>query len=475
MEVAMKMNRQSGQVLIGVALALVVLAGFAGLAIDMGTLRYQRRLQQTAADAAALSAASNLVYSSGVTLGARNAATQNGFTDNNSGAGCVGGSVGCVSVAVIVGPTVGPHTGDARYVEATVTAIQPTYFMNIFGVNSSLVATRAVATNISGGSKNSCLVTLGAPQASIEGVNVTGNAKINAPNCGIADNGNFDTTGNAYTVVADSFAVSGQCLGNDCRSSNTVCTQTATGCPTYGTAAAPDPLANGPSPVTPPPTQPISSTCGGVVACDWVSPTGASTIQPGTYHSIQIGKNSVVTMAPGIYYIDGSVGGSGAGLNFQGGATLISQGYGVSPATTANPCGSDPLSQISGVMIFFTNTSTINKAVGGGGVNVPNINLCPMNSSQPENPGGAYTGILLYQDPADTTQAYLSGNNTSTFNGEIYMPTAQLTFYGDASFTVSGQVVVNSIAITGNPTVNLGFFPGGAPATANLTVPALVE
>jgi len=463
----MKMNKQSGQVLISVALGLVVLAGFAGLAIDMGTLRYQRRLQQTAADAAALSAASNLVYSSGVTLGARNAATLNGFTDNNAGAGCVGGAVGCVSVAVNIGPTVGPHTGDTKYVETTVTAIQPTYFMNIFGVNSSLVATRAVATNISGGSKNSCLVTLGAPTAAIEGVNVTGNAKINAPNCGIADNGNFDTTGNSYTVVADSFSVSGQCVGNDCKSSNVQCTQTATGCPTYGTAAAPDPLTNGPSPITAPADPGYSSTCAGAVPCDWVSPTGASTIQPGKYESILIGKNSVVTMAPGIYYIDGSVGGSNAGLNFQGGATLISQGY----LGGANPCGADPATQIAGVMIFFTNTSTINKAVGGGGVNVPNVNLCPMNTTQ----SSMYAGILLYQDPADTTQAYLSGNNTSMFNGEIYMPTAQLTFYGDASFTVTGQVVVNSIAITGNPTVNLGFFPGGSPATANLTVPALVE
>ena len=45
----MKLNKQSGQVLIGVAVAMVVLAGFAGLAIDMGTLRYQKRLQQTAA------------------------------------------------------------------------------------------------------------------------------------------------------------------------------------------------------------------------------------------------------------------------------------------------------------------------------------------------------------------------------------------------------------------------------------------
>jgi len=130
----MKLNKQSGQVLVGTAVALVVLAGFAGLAIDMGTLRYERRLQQTAADSAAMVAASNLVYNSGVALGARNAATQNGFTDSDSGAGCVGSVLGCVSVAVNVGPSVGPHAGDTKYVEAIVTAVQPTYFMNIFGV-----------------------------------------------------------------------------------------------------------------------------------------------------------------------------------------------------------------------------------------------------------------------------------------------------------------------------------------------------
>src|SRR5262245_32973115 len=334
----MKMNKQSGQVLIGVALGLVVLAGFAGLAIDMGTLRYQRRLQQTAADAAAMTAASNLVYNSGVTLGARNAATANGFTDTDSGGGCTSKAQGCVSVAVNVGPTSGPHTGDTKYAEAIVTAVQPTYFMNIFGVSKSVVAARAVATNITGSGKNNCLITLGPPQASIEGVNVTGTAWINAPNCGIADNGNFDTTGNAYKVTADSFSVSGQCLGNDCRTPNTQCTQTSTGCPTFGTAAASDPLVNGPSPIQPPAQPAYSTSCPAVPPagfCDYVSQAGSTaTLQPGTYNSIQMGSNSTLTLAPGIYYINGSLNGSNAGLNFRGGATLASQGY----LGGTNPC-----------------------------------------------------------------------------------------------------------------------------------------
>src|SRR5437868_9585661 len=80
-ETVMKFTKQSGQVLFGTAAALVVLAGFAGLAIDMGTLRYQRRLQQTAADGAAIAGAQNLAFGFGVLGPGQAAATQNGFTD----------------------------------------------------------------------------------------------------------------------------------------------------------------------------------------------------------------------------------------------------------------------------------------------------------------------------------------------------------------------------------------------------------
>src|ERR1700746_223163 len=120
----MKINKQSGQVLVGTAIAMVVLCGFAGLAIDMGTLRYQKRLQQTAADAAAIAGAQDLEFGSGWGTGGQNASAQNGFTDNNGGAGCAGGSVGCISVAINKPPSTGPHSlgpDASKYVEAIVT------------------------------------------------------------------------------------------------------------------------------------------------------------------------------------------------------------------------------------------------------------------------------------------------------------------------------------------------------------------
>ena len=56
-EVAMIRRNQAGQVLVSAALMLVVVLGFVGLGIDMGVMRYEKRLQQTAADGAAIAAA----------------------------------------------------------------------------------------------------------------------------------------------------------------------------------------------------------------------------------------------------------------------------------------------------------------------------------------------------------------------------------------------------------------------------------
>ncbi len=451
----MKRKNQLGQVLFGTAVAMVVLAGFAGLAIDMGTLRYQKRLQQTAADAAAIAGAINLNFGSGQVAGGQAASAQNGFTDNNGGAGCGGGAVGCTSVQINRGPLTGPHAADVNYVEAIVTVIQPTYFMQIFGVNSRPVTARAVATNVVGGTNSNCLYTLGPPTNAIIGIDATGNAKIIAPNCGIADNGNLDTTGNSYTIKAKTLSVVGSCIGSHCGSPDVQCFSAPAPsytCPTLGgSAGTQDPTKSMNPPLTPP-SQPAASPSCPDPACNYSSPSCPAggclpvTIQPGTYSSITIGKNSNVIMAPGIYYINGASA-PNAGLNFNGGGTLTD---------AANP----------GVLIYFTNGSTINKAVGGG--NNPDIDLLPMTS-------GTYAGMLFYQDPADTATPYFGGDNNSTFDGTIYMPTATLTFYGNGTETFNGTVITYSVATTGSPIVNFGVSPAGVPIPAFLTQPILVE
>src|SRR5579863_2479469 len=129
----MSHRKESGQVLAGFAVTLVVLLGFAGLAIDMGTLRYDKRLQQTAADAAAIAGAQNLEVNSGVTAGAQYASQLNGFTDGGGGSlsNCASGAaIGTTCVQVLNPPadvtfngstiSGGPHAGTtnaSKYVE----------------------------------------------------------------------------------------------------------------------------------------------------------------------------------------------------------------------------------------------------------------------------------------------------------------------------------------------------------------------
>ena len=466
----MKPNKQSGQALVGAAIAMVVLCGFAGLAIDMGTLRYQKRVQQTAADSAAIAGAQNLDFGFGATTGAQNASTQNGFTDSGGSAlsNCDGAAaIGTICVQVNNPPadvsfgggtiSAGAHPGNSAYVEVLVAEVQPTYFMTIFGVNSKAVVARAVATNVKGGTDTSCLYTLGPPTNAIVGIDPTGNAKIIGPNCGISDNGNLDTTGNSYTVEASQISVAGQCLGSHCGVyPDTQCWYYPGHiCPTLGGApGTQDPMTVMQPPLVAPSQPPAASNCPSTGLCDITSPANNTTpyvLNPGTYNSITIGKNSVVTMNPGIYYINGASA-PNAGLNFSGGGTV-----------SGGSQGGD------GVMIYFTNGSTINKAAGGG--NNPDMNLYPLAPDQ----STMYAGLLFYQDPTDTAAPWIGGDNNSTYNGTVYMPTATLNFYGNGTETFNGTLIAYSIATTGSPIVNLNQALPGVPIPAYLTQPVLVE
>jgi uncharacterized membrane protein len=53
---------EKGQALYLAAVGMLALMAFVGLGIDTGVLRYQKRMLQSAADAAAVAAANNLAY-----------------------------------------------------------------------------------------------------------------------------------------------------------------------------------------------------------------------------------------------------------------------------------------------------------------------------------------------------------------------------------------------------------------------------
>jgi len=485
----MKLNKQSGQVLVGAAIAMVVLCGFAGMAVDMGTLRYQKRLQQSAADGAAIAGASNLTYT-GISAAAQNAATQNGFTDGGGAAltTCDGtAAVGTICVQVLNPPndvsfgggtiSGGPHgcgaggTCDPNYVEVLVAKVQPTYFMTIFGVGSKPVVARAVATNTGGGaaaSGNGCIYTLGTAtakiQASTAGISSSGSVILNAPTCGIVDNGNFVANGGKnLDVTAGSIGVGGAYNGPGCGSGSGVCPPPVTGMPysgdpfstkysvpTYGASSGPIKFTAGSC---------SGSGCAGNVTCS----AGTCAVLAGTYNDICIDNNQKVNFGAGVYVITGaSTCSNNVELEINAGSTVCN--------STNADCSGMVGSQNAGVTFYVT---------GGASINVDGtaqVQLAAPNS-------GTYEGLLFYQDPSDTTAATLSGTSNSLYQGAIYMPTADLTFGGNtnfnngAAYTVS---VVDQLSFAGNPDVNLksnltGLANGGGPLAGTVKWATLVE
>lgn len=222
-------NRQAGQALYLTAMSLVVLTGFLGLGIDMGAMRYEKRLEQTAADAAAIAGASDLQYDSvaGVNRAAMDAAATNGFQDNDGGNGCgASSSVGTICVQVNDPPQSGFHVGNSNYVEVVVAAVHPTYFMRIFGVTKETVTARAVATDTGSGPNNPCLLALSASATAL-----VVNGTINLTACNLIVNGNLQVTGTINRDSASSIEVAGTCSGS--------CSGVITGIP-----AVADPIAN---------------------------------------------------------------------------------------------------------------------------------------------------------------------------------------------------------------------------------------
>ena len=127
-----------GQVLPLVVLGLVPLLGLSALAIDLGFWRYQQRLQQAAADSAAIAGATELQYSTvaaNVSAAAVKDATTNGYTADGSS----------VFVTVNNPPASGNYSTKSDAVEVIVRKVQPKYFAGIFGSVSSSESVRAVA------------------------------------------------------------------------------------------------------------------------------------------------------------------------------------------------------------------------------------------------------------------------------------------------------------------------------------------
>jgi Flp pilus assembly protein TadG len=392
---------EAGQTIALVSFGMITFLAAAGLAVDMGYLRYEKRLMQSAADSAALAGATDEYWGSpGNAQGdAATVATQNGFTDgvNNTTVNVTFPTVNLSNASLASVP--------GTPVQVTISQIFPTFFIQVVGSNSSTVTASATAMI---GSSQSCMVAL-----QVGGIGLVANGSINAGNCGVMDNGPLSGSGN---ITSPSIGVFGA-NGSGGVSSSPIAAPMA--------QPAPDPLAY----VTPP--------APGACTLD-PAPTGVATLTPGTYCSITIGSGAVVTFNPGLYII------SGGATGFQITGTGTATGTGVA---FYNAAGALPITfNGTGAISFSADPTGFGTLPGGFLFYQDPGNPTAADLSQGGSGNVTLSGILYFPTADLTLTGSLGG---ALFPENAVVVAQSITING--SFTLDSDSTDPAVFPTGSP------------------------
>jgi Flp pilus assembly protein TadG len=475
-----------GAVAVAVAVLLPVLMGFAGIGIEVGLWFAIQRQNQSAADAAAISAA--LEYAAQIE---KNGATTNPaaavaatttiancnlFSTSSSSSNPVcplpSSASNTITLYLCYGFTVGNgscNTSSSSGAQPNAVQVALTQPLNtalanfvtaIWGpnINTIYVTTTAIAAFQAAGT--ACLLALDPTAANAVFVNNGTLPKLPNSNCWVASNSSSGSAldCNSCTIAGPTTVVGGDTVSNGGQ---------LNGSPnrTYASAIA-DPYAASlthaflttgmPTPNCPAPSPKINGTTYTYpVNCIINNPApisgsnivvnmsaGATLTQ--IIGSLSITGSGTIDLSPGTYWItDGS-------LILNGNLTLTCQGC--SPG--------------QGVAIIFTTTQGSAGTIGTLQV-LPGGSLAITLNAQSTGP---YAGYLLVQDKVPGAR-YLSlsttiGNPSATLSGLLYFPSTSLIFAGTVRTDASCLVAVaGSLSLTGN----IGLNDSGCP-TAGLTI-----
>ena len=397
---------ESGQTLVLAALCLIVLIGFLGLAVDAGVLRYQKRQLQNLADAAALAGALEVAACKGTAnctalqMAAQDALTENGFSGSALLTNCASRSGTKLEVSVNNAPCAlanDPNKGNTSYVEVVVSAPINVVFARVLGMNSVLMMARAEAMR----PPVTCAIVLD-PSAS---------------SAALVDSGTT-ITADCRMVVESTSPSSVQCTSSSVTATilTLVGNGTASNCSVNGTLQLNARLPN--------PADPLSS-----LAKPAIPACGTTTQGPvlkGSPSALII--TGTVTLYPDRAYCGGITITNGAKVTFQPGVFVLGTsnsagGLAVDVGATVNGTGVTIYNYGSSGAITFSYSSFTS-----GGVSL----VAPTS--------GPYSGILLYQDPGNTTQATLLGSRSwnTVLQGAYYFPTAKVvdTYSGSAAYNI---------------------------------------
>jgi Flp pilus assembly protein TadG len=388
-------SSERGNVLIVGAAALPLLLGAVALSVDSVNLTLARRQLQRTADSGALAGAYAIVQSQTVATAVNRDLLLN--KDHT-----------LKTTTIENAPTTGSHAGDMSAVRVVLQANRATPFMAIFNDRTPTIRVEATAAVIFNG--KFCMVSL--EDGNATGITFTGNSNVDL-GCGVATNSRATTgiacSGSTKVVASPIAAVGGV----------PTCTAYATGTKLMPySAKQTDPFA----------TLPVPNISGmNCTAQIKVQPNDAlTTVQPGCYKNIDI--NGKLNLAPGTYYVDGSVTNNSA---FSAGAQAVVSGTGVT-------------------IVLTSKTPNVASTIAGLSIN----GGAQLNLKAPKT--GAYGGVLMYQDPRATlgNTIQINGNSLTSYEGAFYFPRAYMTFNGTTGMnTECLQLVARRLAFSGNSSV----------------------
>lgn len=398
---------ESGQVIVFLAVAFVALLGFATLALDVGMVYADRRNDQNAADAAALTGARKIandiesqtfncagftnIFNNAAAAAISNASA-NHFTLTNQTAAQLAASKNGVSITC--------NESGTPYIDVTVmiTAQSTTSFLHIFSPEGKLINTVKAISRIhpkSPYAANYAVVALCTTCG--DSLLFDGNIGVTINNGGVLSNDNMRKNGTSggvhvysgYVHYADSFV---------------------------GTTAPFSPTQPSKGSAIPKPTIPKPN-CNGL-------PNRTATsgnLQPGHYVN---GINGDATLAPGLYCVDGGIVLNGNDVLAGSNVTIV---------------------MLSGVVRFNGNSYA-------------NLSA-PTNSSY----APAQKGLLFYVDEGNSCNPNLclslGGTNDTRLSGTVFVPNGHLDLGGnnntDAPY--KAQFIARTIRLHGTPDLFINY------------------
>lgn len=408
-----------GQITILNAFAVIVVLGFAAVAIDGGMLYVQRRLAQNAADTASLAGA--LALTQGYTGAqvkyiALERAKENGFDDADPE----------TNVVVNWPPeSPNPYAGNPNYIQVFVTGTVQSAFAHFVYDGPLAVTVEAIAHARQGEDF--------APGYAIFAVNsdecqtlefggnpdfaLTGGGSIYAnSSCTCPEGGAGVMNGNGTVNVYDEGAIWLSGCFQDNGGSGEVNPIPVTGLPQEELAGIPIPDC----------TETADFPDYGSVTVQ-----GTQTLEPGLYESIKFNANADATLLTGMYCI-----------------------YGTASAGFAFPALGSAMVTGDGVMLYFTEVA--------GGFKSSANSIIHLSAADPgeivDSSGNEWAGMLIYAHPGNDNEFIFTGTSNSEYVGSIYAPGGYCEAQGTSgSVALKTQMICDMVQLAGTGDLDVDY------------------